>query len=184
MDKAEFGVFASGLRTYFPRYNMLPNAEAVELWYRELKDLPYNVAVSALRKWVNQEKWPPSIAELRACAGELINGPAPDWGDGWLEVKRAISRFGIHREREALESLSPGARAAAQRIGWEDICMSENVEALRAQFRQVFQVVIERDRRDALIAPEVKGMIAGIAGNMKQIGGHDAHAETAGLPLP
>lgn len=176
MDKAEFGVFASGLRTYFPRFNMLPNAEAVELWYQELKDLPYNVAVSALRKWVNTEKWPPSIAELRALAGELINGPAPDWGEGWQEVQRAVCRYGWAREKEALESMSPSAKTAAQRIGWMAICCSENAETLRAQFRQVFQTVVEREQRDALIAPDVRGMIAGIVGNMKQIEGGSTDA--------
>lgn len=164
MDKREFGLIASALRTYYPRYNMLPNAEAIDLWYQELKDLPYEVAASALRKWTNQEKWPPSIAEIRSYAGELINGPAPDWGDGWQEVKRAISRFGIHREKEALDSLSPSAREAVKRIGWQDVCMSENAETLRAQFRQVFQVVAEREKQDALMAPELRTMIAGIVG--------------------
>lgn len=164
MDKREFGLIAAALRTYYPRYNMLPNAEAIDLWYQELKDLPYEVAASALRKWTNQEKWPPSIAEIRAYAGEMTNGPAPDWGEGWQEVQRAIRRFGWCREKEALASLSASARTAAERIGWQDICTSENVETLRAQFRQVFQVAVEREQRDALIAPEVKALIAGIAG--------------------
>ena len=171
MDKNEFSIWAAALRTYFPRYNMLPNAEAMDLWYQELKDLPYDVAASALRKWTNQEKWPPSIAEVRAYAGELVNGPAPDWGEGWQEVQRAIRRYGWSREKEAMESLSPSARTAAQRIGWMDICCSENIETLRAQFRQVYQVIVEREHRDALIAPAVKEMISGISGQMKQIGG-------------
>lgn len=171
MDKNEFSIWAAALRTYFPRYNMLPNAEAMDLWYQELKDLPYEVAASALRKWTNQEKWPPSIAEIRAYAGELVNGPAPDWGEGWQEVQRAIRRYGWSREKEAMESLSPSARTAAQRIGWMDICCSENIETLRAQFRQVYQVIVEREHRDALIAPAVKEMISGISGQMKQIGG-------------
>lgn len=163
MDKREFGLIASALRTYYPRYNMLPNAEAIDLWYQELKDLPYEVAASALRKWTNQEKWPPSIAEIRAYAGEMTSGQAPDWGEGWQEVQRAIRRYGWAREKEALASISPSARTAAERIGWMDICTSENAETLRAQFRQVFQVIVEREKRDALIAPEVKTLIAGIA---------------------
>ena len=162
MDKKEFSIWASALRTYFPRYNMLPNAEAMDLWFHELKDMPYEVAASALRKWTNQEKWPPSIAEIRAYAGEMTSGPAPDWGEGWQEVQRAIRRYGWAREKEALASLSPSARTAAERIGWMDICTSENAETLRAQFRQVFQVIVEREKREQLIAPEVRTMIAGI----------------------
>lgn len=179
MDKKEFGLIAAALRTYYPRYNMLPNPEAVDLWYQELKDLPYDVAASALRKWTNQEKWPPSIAEIRAYAGELVNGPPADWGEGWQEIQRAIRRYGWSREKEAMDSLSPSARTAAQRIGWMDICCSENVETLRAQFRQVFQVIVERDARDQLIAPDVRNLIADITGSMKQIGGHNETGHTA-----
>lgn len=164
MDKKEFSIWASALRTYFPRYNLLPNPEALALWYQELKDLPYEVASAALRKWVGQEKWPPSIAEIRSYAGELINGPAPDWGDGWQEVARAVRRYGWCREKEAMDSLSPSARMAAERIGWRSICESENPETLRAQFRQVFQVVAEREKQDALMAPELRTLIAGIVG--------------------
>ena len=168
MEKREFGLIAAALRTYYPKYNMLPNAEAIDLWYQELKDLPYDVAAGALRKWVATEKWPPSIAEIRSSAGELVNGPVADWGEGWQEVQHAVRRYGWCREKEALDSLSPAARTAAQRIGWQDICTSENVETLRAQFRQVFQVEAQRQRQDALMAPELKTMIAGIG--VKQIG--------------
>lgn len=112
-----------------------------------------------------------SSAEIRAYAGEMISGPAPDWGEGWQEVQRAVRRFGWSREKEALSSLSPSARTAAERIGWMDICCSENAETLRAQFRQVFQAAVERDQRDALIAPEVRAMIAGIVSETKMITG-------------
>ena len=175
MDKKEFAVWASAMRTYFPRYNMLPNPEAMDLWYQELKDLPYPVASAALRKWVGTEKWPPSIAEIRATAGELVNGPAADWGQGWQEVQQAVRRFGWCREKEAMDSLSPAARTAAQRIGWQDICTSENMETLRAQFRQVFQTEAQRQRQDALMAPEMKALISGIT--MK--GGPACLTETA-----
>ena len=162
MDKNEFSLIAAAMRTYFPRYNMLPNAEAMELWYQELQDLPYELLSACLRKWVATEKWPPSIAELRAMSADMVRGPAPDWGDGWGEVRSAIQRFGYVREKEALASLSPAARSAAERIGWQDICLSENPEALRAQFRQIYQVIAERENTDRLIAPAVREMISGM----------------------
>lgn len=171
MVRQEFAIWCAALQTYFPRHNLLPTPEAKNLWYQELKDLDAGTATAVLRKWVATEKWPPSIAEIRAMALDMVNGPASDWGDGWQEVKEAISRYGWCREKEALASLSPAARSAAQRIGWKDICDSENPEALRAQFRQVYQVAAERERQDQLIAPSTREMIAGITGSMKMIGG-------------
>lgn len=166
MTHKEFAMFSMALKTYYPRENLLPTNEAMELWYRELMDIGYEIAQAALRKWVGTEKWPPSIAEIRSMAAEITSGPVQEWGEGWLEVKRAVSRFGWCREKEALASLSPAARTAAQRIGWQDICCSENPETLRAQFRQVFQVEAQRQRQDALMTPELKQMISGISGKM------------------
>lgn len=64
MTEQEFAKFAMGLKTYYPRENLLPNRPAMELWYRQLQDLPYEVAETALNKWVSTNKWSPSIAEI------------------------------------------------------------------------------------------------------------------------
>ena len=42
MDKREFAIFASGLKTYYPREGLLPNDMAMELWFERLKDIPFN----------------------------------------------------------------------------------------------------------------------------------------------
>lgn len=162
MTKAEFAVWAAALRTYFPRHSLLPNEQAIELWYRELQDLTVDVLSAALRKWVHTETWPPTIAELRIMAAEIVNGPAPDWGEAWGEVVRAIGRHGIYREAEALKSMSPLTQAAVKRIGWHDICMSENPETLRAQFRQIYQVVEQRETQDRQLPESLKAMITGL----------------------
>ena len=162
MDKAEFAVIAAALRTYYPRHNLLPNAEAMELWYRDLNDIPAEVLTAALRKWAVTETWPPSLAELRKACGEIVNGPAPDWGDGWSNVMRAVGRYGVHREAEALASLPEMARAAVRRIGWRDICLSDNPETLRAQFRQVYEIVTKRETENRNLPPALREMIGAL----------------------
>ena len=48
VDKKEFGMFTAALKTYYPREDkLLPNQEAMELWYRQLQDIPYIVAETA-----------------------------------------------------------------------------------------------------------------------------------------
>ena len=34
MTKKEFAIFAAALKTYYPREQLLPNSEAMELWFR------------------------------------------------------------------------------------------------------------------------------------------------------
>lgn len=64
MDKKEFATFAMALKTYYPRETLLPNTQAMELWYKQLQNLPLVVAEIALEKWVATNKWSPSISDL------------------------------------------------------------------------------------------------------------------------
>lgn len=156
MNKTEFAAVAAALQTYFPRFNLLPNREAMELWYMELKDIPAELLTAALRKWVVTEKWPPSIAELRELCSEISEGKLPDWGDAWSEVSCAVRRYGYMRPEEAIESMSPATQAAVRRIGWTQICESENQDTLRAQFRQIFEIVSKREIEDRKLSQELK----------------------------
>lgn len=162
MDKREFALIAAALQTYFPRYNMLPTPEAKILWYQSLQDLSADVLSAALQKWVNTERFPPTIAELRSLCAEIQHGPAPDWGEAWGEVVKAIGRYGWSREKEALDSMSPPAAQAARRIGWNAICTSENPDTIRAQFRQVYETVEHREMEDRQLPAALKETIAGI----------------------
>lgn len=162
MTIEEFGYFAAGLRTFYPKENMLPTTEAVRMWYDMLKDLDAGALTTALKKWVQTEKWPPSIADLRSMCSEVEAGKLPDWGEGWAEVVKAVHRYGWSRPQEALNSLPPLAKRAATLIGWEQICISENPEALRAQFRQLFESSAKREQEDRQISGSVKELIDGI----------------------
>lgn len=160
MDAHDFAAWVSALQTYYPRFNLLPNGEAIELWYTELNDIPFEVLSAALRKWVNTERWPPSIAELRALCADITQGKAPDWGEAWREMVRAVGRYGYMRESEAMASLSPLTRKAVSFIGWQDICMCDSPEILRAQFRQVYESVTRREVEDRQLPPALKDEIA------------------------
>ena len=65
MTKQEFAVLASAIRTYYPKEKILPNQQAMQLWFIHLQDIPYRVAEVALEKWVISNKWSPTIADLR-----------------------------------------------------------------------------------------------------------------------
>lgn len=162
MNKQEFAVWAMALKTYFPRDNLLPSKEAMELWYQELRDIPQNIATAMLRKWVDTEKWPPSIAEVRKMCAEIQNGKLPDWSDAWAEVTKAVARHGYIDEKSALDSMSPLTVAAVEKIGWRAICFSDNADVLRAQFRQVYQICASRAIEDRQLTPQLKTMIAAL----------------------
>lgn len=162
MDKKEFATLAMAIRTYYPKENILPNQQALELWYRELQDIPVEVADAALRKWVATNKWSPSIAELRETAAEVRNGEIPEWGEGWEKVLMAIRKYGSYREREALDSLDPMTRTCVQRLGFRNICMSENIATDRANFRMMYESIAEREQTRQQVALPLQEAISRI----------------------
>lgn len=128
----------------------------MQLWYNQLRDIPYKVAETVLNKWVAIEKWSPSISDIRQLTSELLNGEPTDWGDGWEQVEKAIRRYGIYREAEALESLDDLTRQTVKRLGFKNICLSENQQADRANFRMIYEQLAERKIKDAQIPDSIK----------------------------
>ena len=162
MNKQEFSTFAMALRTYYPKENILPNQQAMELWYRELQDIPYQVAETGLRQWVSTNKWSPSISEIREMASEVRVGSLPEWGDGWEEVIKAIRKYGMYMVDEAMESFTPVTKQCVERLGFKNLCMSENIAADRANFRMIYESIRERKQKENQISLPLKTIIQGI----------------------
>lgn len=172
MNKTEFAKFAMALRTYYSKENLLPTDAAMELWYRELEDIPYDKAALMLRKWVATQKWSPSISEIRKGVTELlIPETGEDWSTGWQKVLNAVGRYGYMRGDEALASFDPITAETIRRIGWNTICNSENLSVDRASFRQVYEIISTRAKetqqlpravRDQITAPAVQKLLSGI----------------------
>lgn len=146
MEQQEFKTLAMAIRTYYPKENILPNAPAMELWFRELQDIPFPVAETALRKWVSTEKWSPSIAEMREMCAEIQFGTIPTWGEAWEQVMKAVRKYGVYRADAALASLDQMTRQAVEQVGFYEICMSENIGVERANFRMVYESLADREK--------------------------------------
>lgn len=160
MTRKEFGLFVAALKTYYPRETtLLPNQQAMKLWYRQLQDIPYEVAEAALNKWVATNKWSPSIADIREMAASVTHGDAPDWGDAWETVLQAIRKYGSYNEKAALESMDELTRTVVKRLGFRDICMSENIVADRANFRMIYEQLTERKKKENQIPLPVHEVI-------------------------
>ena len=145
MDKKQFAIFASALKTYYPRENLLPNQQAMELWYRELSDIPYEVAEAVLRKWVATNKWSPSIADIRESTSTMLNGEQLTWGEAWERALDAVRRYGYINQQAALDSLDPITRRCVENIGYLDLCKSENIMVERAHFQKIFEIYSQRE---------------------------------------
>ena len=159
MDKKEFALFAMALKTYYPRDGLLPNQQALDLWFKQLCDLDYMIAEIALNMWVATKKWPPTIADIREQAAIIAVGELPDWGEGWEKVTKAIRRYGSYNPKAALDSLDELTRRCVERLGFINLCMSTNEAAERANFRMIYEQLAERRKNENLISGNLKNLI-------------------------
>lgn len=162
MDKKEFATFAAAMKTYYPKENLLPNNQAMELWYRQLNDIPYEIAEATLNQWVAVNKWSPTIAEIRQQAAEIKVGAIPDWADGWEQVLKAIRLYGSYRPAEAMAMLDGITKQVVERIGFMNLCMTENISIERASFRDIYNQIANRRIKEAQTPIFTKSLIAEI----------------------
>ena len=171
MDKKEFSIFAAAMKTYYPREGLLPNSQAAELWFRQLQDIPYPVAEAALNKWVATQKWSPSIAEIRESAAAITAGELPDWGEAWEKAIGAVRRYGFYRQAEAMASLDDLTKRTVQRLGYNELCMSENLMADRANFRMIYEQLLNRKKMDAQTPVQLSLLIEKLRSEPKKLEG-------------
>lgn len=170
MTKKEFAIFASALRTYYPKENILPNNQALELWFNQLNDIPYKVAAVALEKWVATNKWSPSIADIREQTASVVNGEYKEWGEAWQEVLRAIRIYGSWQQDKALASLDETTRKVVKSLGFYNLCMSEEISVDRANFRMIYEGEISKQKQRDQLPPRLKELIGDMP-NLLEEGG-------------
>lgn len=67
--------------------------EQVMHWYQHLKDVPFDVAMKNLRAYIQEERFPPTIADIRRGYEEKSTVPRVDETREWLaELDRMRER--------------------------------------------------------------------------------------------
>ena len=167
MNKKEFSKIAAAINTYYPREKPFPNNEAAQLWFEEFKDYSYEDVVCALRRHVNTSKWCPTIAELKEAIVLNVAG-SKDWGESWNECLRVISKYGQYQEEEALANMTPITRLVVKRIGYKELCRSEDKTLDRANFRKIYEQVTNNEYERAALPMSLQKQIASI-GNLPML---------------
>lgn len=150
MSFDEFKRLAKGMKAVYTSQNFLPDAESVKIWYQLLKDIPYELANVSIQKHMATNKFPPTVAEIRSGAAGIASKPR-DWSDGWECFRKAVSRFGYYRREEAFTSMDEITRKVVRRLGWKELCMSENIMQDRANFRMVYEQEQNRAMERAML---------------------------------
>lgn len=161
----EFSVLVKGMKAVYNAPWFLPDNDSIKIWFNLLKDIEYQVANIGVQKWMMTHRDPPTIADIREICADVKAPKNLEWGEAWEKVREAVHCYGSYRECEALESLDEITREATKCVGFRDICLSENIAVERANFRQIYESLVERKKNDMQISPKMHEMIGMIQNN-------------------
>lgn len=150
MSKQEFATLVLAMQAMYGD-EFFGTEEAMNVWFTLLHDLDYQILSKALQKYMLTNKFKPTVAELREIYANLICPVVSDWSEGWEMVSKAIGQYGMYRTEEAMESFDEVTREAVKRLGFQNICLSENIVADRARFAEIYQAIQQRKRMAANI---------------------------------
>lgn len=144
----EFKSVVKVLKSTYTGPNFLPDADAVTAWYYMLKDINFEVLKAAAYKYAMTNKFPPTVADLRDMALSVTNGDIPLWSDGWEQVQKAIRKYGSYNPAAAFAMMDSLTADTVRRLGWNELCMSENPVADRANFRVIYEQLADRKHKE------------------------------------
>lgn len=157
MTKKEFSMIANAMRTYYPREKILPNEQSMELWYNQLKDIPYDLAEKALNKWVATNKWSPSISDIRNTVSEdSAKKDMLSELDAWAQTRLAIRDSSYHAEErfDELPEICQRIVESPENLRKWALMDSETLESVvMSQFLRNHRLIKERMRQEQS-APE------------------------------
>lgn len=153
MTREEFLVLVKGMKAVYAEPKFLPDKAAFDVWYGLLSDLPYETANAAIQSYMMTETKPPTIADIRKAAAKVTAPEIPASGEAWKKVLQAVRRFGFYQQREALESLDPLTREAAERFGFRELCdiNASDSGIARGQFMKIYDQLANRKKEDAVL---------------------------------
>lgn len=155
MNKAEFKNIAFAISTAYPNSSLFQSVESAEFWYKLLQDIDYDIAQNAVTEHISTNKFPPSIAEIREKCTKRYGKGIPDWGTAWESVLKAIRKYGWPEELKALESMDELTRKCVKRLGYQNLCGSENFMADRANFRMLYEELSSEVKTDQQLQESV-----------------------------
>lgn len=167
MTRDEFKVLVKGMKAIYSQPTFIPDQDAFNMWYALIGDLPYEVCSISIKKYMLTNKFPPTVAELREMAANVVNGDPLTWGESWERALNSVRKYGSYNKQAALDSLDPITRKCVESIGYMQLCMSENIMVERAHYQKIFEVFAKREQtekqmplglQEAITKLQIKGM--------------------------
>ena len=150
--------------------------DMAKVWSELLQDIPFELGKAAVAAHAASSPYAPAVSEIRAYARKLTEPPRLSADEAWAVALGTIRRYGCSPVRDVATGKFPHERArentppevwrVMELMGYRSMCMSENIDVLRAQFIRAWerqeQVRQEREQLLPFLPEAVKEKVLGI----------------------
>ena len=137
---------------------------AVSLWATMFADDPADIVVAAVKSWIatDTKGFPPAIGQIKTEIFKLTDGAyALSADEAWAIARATMRQVGCSPydrtcKDRAKEMTPPEVWEVMERMGYRDMCYSENLDVLRGQFFKMWDMSVARRRERSLIPSDVR----------------------------
>lgn len=161
MERDEFKIIVKGLKAVYTYATFLPDKDAFDVWYGLLKDLDYKTTAAAVQKYMQTQKTPPTIADIREQYASLVNVQEINAQAAWALVSKAV-RNGTYGAQEEFDKLPEDVREAlgsASRLTEMATSEDYNEGVESSNFMRVYNKVLQRRKEINQISPSVRVLV-------------------------
>lgn len=165
MTRDEFKILVKGMKAVYAQQTFLPDKDAFDMWFALLQDLPYKLANVAIQKHMLAEKFPPTPAEIREKAAQMIEVPETEMSEleAWALVRKAIRNSGYHAQEE-FDKLPEACREAVGNAAnleeWAKMDY-EKVESVgQSHFIRNFRTAVLRIKEEQRLPEQMRKLIS------------------------
>lgn len=150
----DFRTIIRGLIAAYPRDNFVPNEFTFNLWYRALCDIDYVTLNRAAQAYMMTEKFPPTIADIRRLACDMVLPADQIAAEEWQRLIKALGQAGRPDAVEYWQKLPEVTREIVGGFSefqeWSMLPVTDLMTVHRPMFIKRFE---ERTRQKRLTAP-------------------------------
>lgn len=165
MTRDEFKILVKGMKAVYAQQTFLSDKDAFDMWFALLQDLPYKLANVAIQKHMLTEKFPPTPAEIREKAAQMIEVPETEMSEleAWALVRKAIRNSGYHAQEE-FDKLPEACREAVGNAAnleeWAKMDY-EKVESVgQSHFIRNFRTAVLRIKEEQRLPEQMRKLIS------------------------
>lgn len=150
----DFRTIMRGLIAAYPRDNFIPNEYTFNLWYSALHDFDYVTLNKAAQAHMMTEKFPPTIADIRRLACDIVLPADRIAAEEWQRLMKALGQAGRPDAVEYWQKLPEVTREIVGGFSefreWSMLPVTDLMTVHRPMFIKRFE---ERTKQKRLTAP-------------------------------